>query len=91
MEFWNQIYLSDLFAKKNKKILENALTETVTGTLSYNGQRCTALKLLMVPAKHGEAFAKAFVEKVEGKVPPPPLNGFASEWCAHLSLFACII
>ncbi len=28
--------------------LENAVTECVLGSLSYNGQRCTALKLLLV-------------------------------------------
>jgi glyceraldehyde-3-phosphate dehydrogenase (NADP+) len=46
--------------------LENALTETIAGTLSYNGQRCTALKLLFVPKVHAAAFTKAFVKKVEG-------------------------
>ena len=28
--------------------LENAVNECVLGSLSYNGQRCTALKLLLV-------------------------------------------
>lgn len=59
------IYLSDLFTKENSKVLEGALTETVTGTLSYNGQRCTALKLLFAPKKYCDAFAKALVKKVE--------------------------
>jgi len=59
------IYLSDLFTSKNKQPLETALTETITGTLSFNGQRCTALKLLMVPTEYADVFAKALVEKVE--------------------------
>jgi glyceraldehyde-3-phosphate dehydrogenase (NADP+) len=57
--------LQDLFTDKNGNALENALTETITGTLSYNGQRCTALKLLFVPKEFGDAFTEAFVEKVE--------------------------
>lgn len=59
------IYLPDIFAKKNREVLDNALAETVTGTLSFNGQRCTALKLLFVPKKHSDAFVNAFVKKVE--------------------------
>ena len=49
---------------KNKKALENALAETITGTLSYNGQRCTALKLLFVPRKHCDGFVKALRIKI---------------------------
>ena len=60
-----QIFLSDLFTDKKSKALENALTETITGTLSYNGQRCTALKLLFIPEEYGESFTEAFVKKVE--------------------------
>mmetsp|Transcript_30332 Transcript_30332/g.72172 ORF Transcript_30332/g.72172 Transcript_30332/m.72172 type:complete len:263 (+) Transcript_30332:1-789(+) len=45
--------------------LEHALKETITGTLSFNGQRCTALKLLFVPRLHSEAFADRLARKVE--------------------------
>ena len=65
--FFTKIYLSDLFTAKSSKSLENALTETLSGTLSYNGQRCTALKLLFVPKEYGDTFAKALVKKVEGE------------------------
>lgn len=57
--------MPDLFTDKQGSALENALTETITGTLSYNGQRCTALKLLFVPEKYADAFTEAFVSKVE--------------------------
>ena len=63
-----QIYLPDLFAAKNKKVLDNALKETIAGTLSYNGQRCTALKLLFVPKAYAGVFTKALIEKVEGRL-----------------------
>ena len=47
--------------------MENALKETLIGTLSYNGQRCTALKILFVPRKHCDSFVQELVKKVEGK------------------------
>lgn len=59
------IYLENLFEKKKAKELDTALEQTVMGTLSYNGQRCTALKLLMVPKKYGDLFAQKLVTKVE--------------------------
>ena len=42
------IFLPDLFQEKSNALLETVLNEAVTGTTSYNGQRCTALKLLFV-------------------------------------------
>jgi len=39
--------------------------ECITGTLSYNGQRCTALKLLFVHDKIVDEFVKLFVEAVD--------------------------
>lgn len=59
------IYLEDLFTDKSGAGLENALVETITGTTSYNGQRCTALKLLYVPEKFGNMFTEIFVKKIE--------------------------
>jgi glyceraldehyde-3-phosphate dehydrogenase (NADP+) len=46
------IFLDNLFYSKNEVGLDHAINEVMTGTLSYNGQRCTALKLLFVPTKH---------------------------------------
>jgi glyceraldehyde-3-phosphate dehydrogenase (NADP+) len=57
------IYLPDVF--EDKDLLENALAETMIGTLSFNGQRCTALKLLFVPPQYAETFVEQIVARVE--------------------------
>jgi len=59
------IYLPDLFDPKNKAALDNALDQAVLGSLSYNGQRCTALKLHFAPKKHAENFAAQLARRVE--------------------------
>jgi len=45
--------------------LETAVNECVLGSLSFNGQRCTAVKIIFVHSSLIEAFNKAFVAKVE--------------------------
>jgi len=45
--------------------LENAVDECVLGSLSFNGQRCTALKILYVHENIKEEFIKKFCEKVD--------------------------
>lgn len=45
--------------------LENAVEECVLGSLSFNGQRCTALKILYVHENIKEEFLKKFCEKVD--------------------------
>eukprot|EP00591_Stephanopyxis_turris_P015426 CAMPEP_0195536176 /NCGR_PEP_ID=MMETSP0794_2-20130614/45607_1 /TAXON_ID=515487 /ORGANISM="Stephanopyxis turris, Strain CCMP 815" /LENGTH=483 /DNA_ID=CAMNT_0040669505 /DNA_START=44 /DNA_END=1491 /DNA_ORIENTATION=- len=59
------IFLPDLFEEGNKHALDRAISETITGSLSYNGQRCTALKIIFVPGEHSEAFSKVFAAKVD--------------------------
>lgn len=59
------IFLPDVFEEANSALLETSLNEAVTGTLSYNGQRCTALKLLFAPKEHADSFVAKFVSKVE--------------------------
>jgi glyceraldehyde-3-phosphate dehydrogenase (NADP+) len=44
--------------------LENAVNEAVTGSLSFNGQRCTALKILFVHEQVVDAFVEIFSAKV---------------------------
>jgi glyceraldehyde-3-phosphate dehydrogenase (NADP+) len=44
--------------------LDLAVEECVMGTLSFNGQRCTALKILFVHASIAEVFNKKLVAKV---------------------------
>lgn len=57
------IYLPDVF--EDKALMENALDETMLGTLNFNGQRCTALKLLFVPPQHADTFVSKIVARVE--------------------------
>lgn len=45
--------------------LELAVEECVLGSLSYNGQRCTALKLLYVHEDVIDEFMQKFIEKVD--------------------------
>ncbi len=49
--------------------LDNAVSECITGSLSFNGQRCTALKVLLVQKKILEPFLEKFIAAV-GKLKP---------------------
>ncbi|RBH59107.1 MULTISPECIES: NADP-dependent glyceraldehyde-3-phosphate dehydrogenase [Pseudomonas] len=58
--------------------LDNAVNECVTGSLSFNGQRCTALKILFVHEDVVEGFIEKFNRKVQSLVPGMPWdNGVA--------------
>ena len=59
------------------------VTEVLAGSLSYNGQRCTALKLLFVHESIADAFLAAYCAKVdELKIGLPSVNSVSS----HLQL-----
>ena len=45
--------------------LENAVDECILGSLSFNGQRCTALKILFVHENIKDAFLEKFCERVD--------------------------
>ena len=45
--------------------LDLAINECIAGTLSFNGQRCTTLKILYVHDSISEEFNKRFCEKVD--------------------------
>jgi acyl-CoA reductase-like NAD-dependent aldehyde dehydrogenase len=45
--------------------LDNAVEECLLGSLSFNGQRCTALKILFVHENIKDEFIKKFCEKVD--------------------------
>lgn len=45
--------------------LDIAVNECISGSLSYNGQRCTALKILYVHEKIVDEFNKRFAKKVD--------------------------
>jgi len=49
----------------NDADLDNAVTECIRGTLSFNGQRCTALKMLFVQRGIAREFTERFVAKVD--------------------------
>jgi glyceraldehyde-3-phosphate dehydrogenase (NADP+) len=46
--------------------LDTAVNECVTGTLSYNGQRCTALKMLFVHTNVLDEFLSRFAQGIAG-------------------------
>lgn len=52
--------------------LDNAVSECVTGSLSFNGQRCTALKILFVHKSIVEDFTKKFLAEVQKLKPGMP-------------------
>jgi glyceraldehyde-3-phosphate dehydrogenase (NADP+) len=45
--------------------LENAVAECLRGSLAFNGQRCTALKMIFVHRSIAAEFTERFVEKVD--------------------------
>eukprot|EP00980_Cylindrotheca_fusiformis_P003744 scaffold831_cov109-Cylindrotheca_fusiformis.AAC.6 len=58
------IFLPTVFVAKEE--LSSALDQAVLGALSFNGQRCTALKIFFVPAQQGDKFAAMLAKRVEG-------------------------
>ncbi|MBN1676831.1 MAG: NADP-dependent glyceraldehyde-3-phosphate dehydrogenase [Kiritimatiellae bacterium] len=59
--------------------LERTIPECVLGSLSYNGQRCTALKILFVHESRMEQFLERYVAEVEA-LP------FGMPWEAHVRI-----
>lgn len=45
--------------------IELAVSECISGSLSFNGQRCTALKIIFVHESIIQEFNKCFIEKLE--------------------------
>ncbi|EPX64030.1 putative Glyceraldehyde-3-phosphate dehydrogenase [Cystobacter fuscus DSM 2262] len=52
--------------------LDNTVKECITGTLSFNGQRCTALKVLLVHRKVVKPFLERFSAAVDKLKPGMP-------------------
>jgi glyceraldehyde-3-phosphate dehydrogenase (NADP+) len=48
--------------------LQTAVSECLLGSLSYNGQRCTAIKIIFVHSTIAETFMAAFTKAVDGLV-----------------------
>jgi len=58
--------------------LENAVSECITGALSFNGQRCTALKILFVHEDIVDEFIKKFNERIARLNPGMPWDNDVS-------------
>ncbi|MEN5035806.1 NADP-dependent glyceraldehyde-3-phosphate dehydrogenase [Pseudomonas sp. TWI929] len=52
--------------------LDNAVSEAITGALSFNGQRCTALKILFVHENVADAFLAKFNDQLAALRPGMP-------------------
>ncbi|MFN0275682.1 MAG: NADP-dependent glyceraldehyde-3-phosphate dehydrogenase [Chitinophagales bacterium] len=52
--------------------LENAVSECITGSLSFNGQRCTALKIIFVHKSIANNFIEKYIEKLKTLKPGMP-------------------
>ena len=71
--------MPNLFEASNSRALDNAINQAVQGAFSYNGQRCTALKILFVPKSHANEFASRYTLAVEGLNVGLPWQKFSSE------------
>jgi glyceraldehyde-3-phosphate dehydrogenase (NADP+) len=61
------IFLPDMFQKGSGKDeeLSKAVDQSVLGALSFNGQRCTSLKLFFIPKGYGTEFSKLMAERID--------------------------
>ncbi len=59
------IVLKDMVEEEGSYSKDQMVGDIVTGALSYNGQRCTALKIVFVPRGHGADIANAIAKRVE--------------------------
>jgi glyceraldehyde-3-phosphate dehydrogenase (NADP+) len=58
--------------------IDNAVSECITGSLSFNGQRCTALKILFVHRSILDSFLEKFNASVKKLKPGMPWDNGAS-------------
>jgi len=61
------IFLPDMFGKGSERVeeLSKAVEQSVLGALSFNGQRCTSLKLFFIPKGRGAEFSKLMAERID--------------------------
>jgi len=61
------IFLPDLFREGSEASDElfKAIDQSVLGALSFNGQRCTSLKLFFIPKGHGTNFSKLIADRID--------------------------
>mmetsp|Transcript_34400 Transcript_34400/g.83505 ORF Transcript_34400/g.83505 Transcript_34400/m.83505 type:complete len:576 (+) Transcript_34400:100-1827(+) len=71
------IFLPSIF--DNKDEMSKALDQSILGALSFNGQRCTALKLFFAPKKQGKSFASMMAKRVEEMTVGLPWQDWSSD------------
>lgn len=59
------IFMPDMFREKSAEELSKAVEQSVLGALSFNGQRCTSLKLFFIPKGHGAEFSKLMADRID--------------------------
>ena len=59
------IFLPDLLKSASAEEQSKALDQAVLGALSFNGQRCTALKIFFVPKGTGQDFSNQMAERID--------------------------
>ena len=59
------VFLPDVVAEDGGGTLDSAVSSAVGGALSYNGQRCTALKLFFVPRSSSSALKERVTKEVQ--------------------------
>jgi len=59
------IFLPDLFQSTKQEELSRAIDQAILGALSFNGQRCTALKLFFIPKGYGQDFSRRLAQRIE--------------------------
>ncbi|KAL3923904.1 MAG: hypothetical protein SGILL_001370 [Bacillariaceae sp.] len=59
------IFLPDLMKSASAEEKSKALDQAVLGALSFNGQRCTALKIFFLPKGTGKEFSQEMAERID--------------------------
>jgi len=75
------IFLPDMFEKGTTKPeeLSKAVDQSLLGALSFNGQRCTSLKLFFIPKGHGAKFSRHMAERIESMHVGLPWQSWGSD------------
>ena len=74
------VYMPDLFTSGELANEESIMKETIAGTLSFNGQRCTVLKILFVPKDEANNFAEMLARSVEKLTVGLPWKGTTGKY-----------
>lgn len=70
--------------------MSSALDQAIMGALSFNGQRCTALKIFFAPEAHADTFAAKMAKLVEAKTVGLPWQTFETNGGSGAEAFSSI-